>query len=65
MATIGKDNGVFTLCYVQWESEQAHLDCYNNPDLREPGEGVGALATSGKAQMAVTTYDIVRSDEAA
>lgn len=56
-------DGKRIVVYVQWRTEQDHLNCYNNPDLKPTGAGIMALVQAGKARMNVHTYEIVQSTE--
>ena len=57
-------DGKRVVVYLQWRTEQDHLNCYNNPDLKPMGAGLMKLVQGGKAQMNVHTYEIVETTEA-
>ncbi|MCG8423747.1 MAG: antibiotic biosynthesis monooxygenase [Proteobacteria bacterium] len=56
-------DGSRVVCYVQWRTEQDHLNCYNNPELEMQGVELARLVESGKAEMSVHTYTIVHSND--
>ena len=57
-------DGQRIVVYVQWRTEQDHINCYNNPELKRLGASLMQLVEAGKAQMSVQTYEIAESAEA-
>lgn len=58
------DDGERVVVYLQWRTEQNHLDCYNNRELQPLGAPIMQLVQSGKATMNVRTYRVAESREA-
>ena len=48
------------ITYLQWETEQDHLNCKNSGDM-DPESDFMKLLTSGKIRMIDRTYDVVYS----
>ena len=58
-------DGTQVLVYVQWKSEQDHLNCFHSPQVANQASAVQGLVERGVVQMNVQTFDVVQSDEAA